>query len=194
VTRLERLRRVFFLFVAGSLLSFCGLTDAVEPAIKLGIEKRGDAFILDTVIDFPVSVRTAWDVLTDFDHMVGVLNGLTASKITKRNENTMVVQQSGVAKFGIFSYAFASEREIRLDPMKRIQATQLSGNAKQFVSDLELTPAGDKSQARYHAEVTPDSGIERTFGGSFIEHEVEEQFAAMVAEMTRRKMSGPENH
>jgi len=29
--------------------------------------------------------------------------------------------------------------------------------------------------------------IARTFGGSFIEHEITEQFSAMTEEMTRRK-------
>lgn len=70
---------------------------------------------------------------------------------------------------------------------KRILARQLSGNAKRFASELELSKTDNGSQARYHAEVTPDSGLARTFGGPFIQHEVEEQFTAMAAEMLRRQ-------
>ena len=179
--------RISHFLTAGMLLTFCCLAGAIEPAIQVAIEQRGDAFALDTIIDFPVPIRTAWDVLTDFDNMVGILSNLTVSKVTERRGNTLRVQQSGVAKFGIFSYSFTSEREVRLDPMNRIQARQLSGNARQFASDLELKRVGNNSQAHYHAEVTPDSGIALTFGGSFIKHEVEEQFAAMAAEMARRK-------
>ena len=179
--------RISHFLIVGVLPALCCLASAAEPAIQVAIERSGDAFILDTTIDFPAPLRTAWGVLTDFDNMVGILSNLTASKVTARDGNTLKVQQSGIAKFGIFSYAFASEREVILDPMKRIQARQLSGNTKQFASDLELKRVGNNSQAHYHAEVTPDSGIALTFGGSFIKHEVEEQFAAMVAEMSRRK-------
>ncbi len=157
-----------------------------EPGISVAVEKRGDAFIVDATIDFPVPPPMAWEVLTDFDNMIGILSNLSLSKITNRKGDTLIVQQEGKAKYGFFSYAFASEREIRLEPVKRILARQLAGNAKQFASELELSQNGNATQARYHAEVTPDSGIGRTFGGPFIQHEVEEQFAAMAAEMRRR--------
>ncbi len=77
--------------------------------------------------------------------------------------------------------------------MKRIQARQLTGNARSFVNELELAPAGENTLAHYHAEVTPDSSLALTFGSSFIKHEVEEQFTAMVVEMNRRKLSAPNN-
>lgn len=160
---------------------------AANPEVKVAIEKRGDAFIVDTTIDFAVPLRTAWEVFTDFDNMVGILSNLTMSKVTGRKGNTLIVEQEGKAKYGFFSYSFASEREIRLEPMKRIFARQLAGNAKRFASELELSPTESGTQARYHAEVAPDSGLARTFGGPFIQHEIEEQFTAMGAEMLRRK-------
>jgi carbon monoxide dehydrogenase subunit G len=183
--------RSYHFFTACILLMICCLAEAAEPAIQIAVEKRGDAFILDATINFPAPNRTAWEVLTDFDNMVSILSNLTTSKVTSRIENTLLVQQEGIARFGILSYAFSSEREIRLDPMKRIQARQLSGNAKHYFSELDLTPAGESTLARYHAEVTPESGLALIFGGSFIEHEVEEQFTAMAAEMSRRKATAP---
>ena len=160
---------------------------AADPEIKVVIEKRDDAFIVDTTVDFAVPLRMAWDVLTDFDNMASILSNLTSSKITARTGNTLIVKQEGKARYGPFSYAFASEREIRLEPKKRILARQLTGNAKRFSSELELSKTDGGTQAHYHAEVTPDSGFARAFGGSFIQHEVEEQFTAMAAEMLRRK-------
>ncbi|MBK7356107.1 SRPBCC family protein [Propionivibrio sp.] len=160
---------------------------AVEQDIVINIEKSGEAFIVETRFDVQVPLRTAWDVLTDFDHMTGILGNLSSSRIVRRDGNTLYVAQEGVARFGIFSYAFASEREIRLEPMKRILAKQLTGNAKRFESELQLTSEGTATQVHYRAEVVPDSGFARTFGGSFIKHEVGEQFTAMTAEMMRRK-------
>lgn len=181
--------RIFRHFAVSTvaLLILCSTAFAADPQIKVAVEKRGDAFIVDTTVDFAVPLRTAWNVLTDFDHMAGILNNLTSSTITARNGNSLIVKQEGKARYGLFSYSFASEREVRLEPKKRILARQLSGNAKRFASEQELSKTDNGSQARYHAEVTPDSGLARTFGGPFIQHEVEEQFTAMAAEMLRRQ-------
>jgi len=171
------------------LLCLCALTGTVcaaEPQVQVKVERSGDAFVIDATTDVPVPRRTAWDVLTDLDHMVGVISNLTSSKILTRNGNDLRVAQEGTAKFGIFTYSFVSEREIRLEPMKRIVARQVSGNARRFESVMELAREGGLTRLHYHAELVPDSGIARLFGGPFVEHEIEEELQALVAEMTRR--------
>ena len=180
------LPRLAACITASFLIFLSGVANGAEPVILVTVEKSGDAFIVDAALDFPVLLSKAWEVLTDFDHMVGILGNLTSSRITARNGNTLIVQQAGKASYGIFSYSFASEREIRLEPMKRIFARQLTGSARQFSSELELSASQGGTQVRYHAEVVPDSAIARKFGGPFIQHEVEEQFTAMAAEMNRR--------
>ena len=170
-----------------ALLLHSFAADAADPDWTITVDKRGSTFIVDAHLDFAAPLRTAWEVFTDFDHMTAILSNLTASRIVSRTANTLVVQQEGLARYGFFSYPFTSEREIRLEPMKRIVARQLSGNARSFSSELQLSPGGNGTEVRYHAEMVPDSGIARTFGGPFIRHEIEEQFNAMAAEMTRRK-------
>ena len=172
------------LSIALLLQSFAAV--AADPDWTVTVDKRGSTFVVDAHVDFPAPLRTAWEVLTDFDHMTAILSNLTASRIVSRTANTLVVQQEGLARYGFFSYPFTSEREIRLEPMKRIVARQLSGNARSFSSELQLSPGDNGTEVRYHAEMVPDSGIARTFGGPFIRHEIEEQFTALAAEMARR--------
>ena len=167
------------------LQSFAAL--AAAPEWLVTVDKRGKSFVVDASVDFPAPLRVVWDVLTDFDHMTAILSNLTTSQIVSRTDNTLQVRQEGVARYGIFSYPFASEREIRLEPMQRIVARQISGNAQSFVSELQLSPGSNGTEVRYHAEVVPSSGIARTFGGPFIKHETEEQFRAMAAEIARRQ-------
>ncbi len=168
------------------LLSLNCAAFGAGPEIMVNIEKRGDAFIVDSSFEVAVPLRTAWEVLTDFENMEKILSNLSKSTIISRSGNTMVVQQDGTARYGIFSYSFVSEREMKLEPMKRIHAHQLSGTAKRFDSLMELTPAGKSTAFTYHAEIFPDSGIARSFGAPFIQDEVEEQFKAMSAEMLKR--------
>jgi hypothetical protein len=169
------------------LLSMDLAAFAAEPEIQVAVEKSGEAFRVDATVIIPVPLLTAWDVLTDFNNMVGILSNLTSSKIIRRKGSSVFVLQEGVATYGFVSYPFASVREIRLEPMKRILATQLSGSAKRFESEMELTETGRGARIRYRAEIVPDSGIARAFGGPFIQHEVEEQFGLLATEMLRRK-------
>ena len=127
---MSALPRFIFTLTAIFLLVLSHVVSGVEPEIVINIERNGDAFIVDTKFDLPVPLRTAWEVLTDFDNMTGILSNLTSSKIVRRDGKILYVAQEGLARFGILSYAFASEREIRLEPMKRILARQITGNAE----------------------------------------------------------------
>lgn len=172
---------------AAWLLSLVCSAGHAGQEVVVRLQKNGEAFVVEVSIDLPVPLRTAWDVLTDFDNMAAIVSNLTSSKVIRRSGNTLHVVQEGAARYGIFSYSFASEREVRLEPMRRILARQVSGTAKRFESEMVLAASEHGTELRYHAEMVPDSGVARTFGGSFVAHEVEEQFSALAAEMVRRK-------
>ncbi len=169
------------------LLGMVGLSGAAEVEILVSVEKSGDTFIVNATGKLPVALRTAWDVLTDFDNMTTIMNNLIVSKITNRQGNTLTVHQEGKARYGVFSYAFESEREIRLEPRKRILSRQITGNARHFASEAELSAHSTGTRLHYRAEIIPDSGFGRLLGGPFIQHEIEEQLHAMAAEMVRRQ-------
>ena len=93
------------------LLIMCLAAFGAEPEILVAVEKSDDTFLVDATIVIPVPLRTAWEVLTDFNNMVGIMNNLTLSRIIRRKGSSVFVMQEGSAKFGIFSYSFASVRE-----------------------------------------------------------------------------------
>ena len=169
------------------LLTMAGQGCAAELEILVSVEKSGDTFIVSATGELPVPLRTVWDVLTDFDNMTAIMNNLIVSKVTNRQGNTLTVHQEGKARYGIFSYAFESEREIRLEPRKRILSRQITGNARHFASEAELSAHSTGTRLHYRAEIIPDSGLGRLFGGPFIQHEIEEQLHTMAAEMIRRQ-------
>ena len=160
-----------------------------EPKLTVQVEKPGAAFVVDASLDVPVPVETAWDVLTDFDHMTAFLTNLTLSKVASRNGHTLVIRQQGVAKYGLLALSFVSEREIRLEPMKRVVARGLSGTMKRMDSETDIVPLAQGALIKYHAELEPDSLLARVFGKSFVRHEVKEQFTALGNEMLRRYAS-----
>jgi uncharacterized membrane protein len=159
------------------------------PKVAVSVDRSGDAFIIDAAFEVEVPLATAWGVLTDFDNMTSILANLKSSKIISREGNTWKVKQEGAAKFGLFSFSFWSEREVRLEPMQRIMVKGLAGSVKRMSSETRLEARGPGVQIRYHAEVVPESFLARLFGGSFVRHEIGEQFRLMAREMLRRDSS-----
>lgn len=169
------------------LLSLCSTSVfALEPEVAVSVNQAGEAFVVDVALDVAVPLATAWEVMTDFDHMTTFLSNLTASRIVKRDGQTLTVRQEGVAKYGLFSYAFESEREIHLESLKHILVKQLSGTAKHFGSDARLNSTTRGTHVEYRAEIVPDSALARMFGAPIVRREVTEQFRAMAAEMLKR--------
>ena len=181
--------RILLLFAC--LLVTAGAS-AAEPRVQVGVTRSGEAFIVDATVDAPVLIATAWRTLTDFERMPAILTNLKSSRVTSRDENMLLVKQEGVARYGLFSFGFQSEREVRLVPMERIVSRNLSGTLKRMSSEsvLTQTDGGQSVQIRYHAEIVADSAMARMFGASFVRHETTEQFRSMVAEMTRRQAGG----
>lgn len=175
------------------VLLFGGNAFGAEPEVAVAVSEAGEAFVVEAMIRVPVTQRTAWEVLVDFDHMTGILNNLTSSRVARRDGDFLVVRQEGIARFGLFSYPFQVEREVRLEPMKRILTRNLSGSLKRMESEVRLIPAskGQLMQIAYRAEFVFDSLIAGLFGAAFLRHEVEEQFLLMTAEMKRREADLP---
>ena len=172
-------------FIAFTLCSTSAF--ALDPDIAVSVNLVGEAFIIDAKVDLMVPLRTAWEVLTDFDHMSAILGNLTSSKIIRREGQMLTVRQEGVAKAALFSIPFESEREIRLEPMKRILARQLTGTSKSMTSDARITTTEHGTHVDYRAEIVPDSVLARMFGASYMRSEIEGQFRAMSTEMQRRE-------
>lgn len=170
------------------LTSVIGGGAFAEQDVAVAVREVGDGFVVEATIKAPVSRQTAWEVLVDYDHMTTILSNLTASRVARRNGNTLIVRQEGVARFGLFSYPFQVEREIRLEPMQRILTKNLSGSLKRMESEVRLKPSGNGQPVviEYRAEFVFGSILAGLFAVSFLNHEVEEQFQSMLAEMKRR--------
>ena len=179
--------------IAFLVFLFGGVSSGAEPEVAIAVNEAGEAFVVEATIRVAVTQRTAWEVLVDYDHMTSILNNLTSSRVAGRDGDVLLVRQEGVARFGLFSYPFQFEREIRLEPMKRILTKNLSGSLKRMESEVRLLPAGkgQPMQIAYRAEFVFDLVIAGLFGASFLRHEVEEQFLLMAAEMKRREIGLP---
>jgi hypothetical protein len=138
---------------------------------------------------FPVAASPAVviDVLTDFNHMVGIVPNLESSQIVSRRGHVFVIKQRGRANFGPFSFPFESLRQIELLPDGRIIGTAISGSSKHLRSELRVQAADGGARIDYQIEVVPDRWVPSSIGVRFMRHEMAEQFSALIHEMERRQ-------
>ena len=152
------------------------------------VQRHGNAFSIDAVMHAPVPPATAWEVLTDFEHMPRYQSSLKSSQVLERGPQRVLVQQKGVARFGPFSNAFESVREMQLTPQRSIRAQQVSGSAlKQMASLMTLEPEEGGTRLTYRADIEPETALPPLVGPAMVQHETAAQFSAMVREMVRRQ-------
>jgi ribosome-associated toxin RatA of RatAB toxin-antitoxin module len=128
-------------------------------------------------------------VLTDFDHMAQWVPNVAESKVLKRDDNSVTIEQHGVAKYGALSFPYTTERKIEMKPMGSIDSLQTKGSLRRVASTLQLQPEGKGTRLTYHLELEPSLLASALLSKDFLQHEVGEQFTAIIAEMVRRAPS-----
>ncbi|MEO8344667.1 MAG: SRPBCC family protein [Betaproteobacteria bacterium] len=159
---------------------------ADSPIRSLDVAFEGDAYIVNAVFFAPASQTVAWDVLTDFENLAKWVPNVTESKVIKRTDTSVFVEQRGVARYGAASFPYTTERRIDLKPPAGIKTAQLKGNMRRVESAIMLEPDGQGTRIVYHLEIVPSTFAGAVMSKKFVEHEVGEQFSAIVGEMTRR--------
>jgi carbon monoxide dehydrogenase subunit G len=169
-------------------LALCGnVAFALDaPLQSLDVNHDTDAYVINAVIFAPVPQAVAWDVLTDFDNMAKWVPNVADSKAIKREENWVIVEQHGIARYGAASIPYTTERRIDMKSPTNIKTVQIKGNMRRVESTLLIQPDGMGTRIVYHAEIVPSLLASAIMSKPFVEHEVVDQFAAIVGEMTRR--------
>ena len=103
-----------------------------------------------------------------------------------RVRHIVTIEQHGVAKFGLASFSYVSVRHLEPDPPRTIRSTQVKGNMRRLESLMTLAPDGDGTKLVYHLEMVPGALAATVMSKEFLEHELREQFSAIIEEMARR--------
>ncbi len=156
------------------------------PVRSVTVTHAGGTYFCDAVLFAPVPQPLAFDVLTDVDHMVDWVPNLRQSRVLGREGNVVLIEQVGLAQFGWLSFNFRTERRLVLSRPTTIDAVQLRGSATRYNSSLRLTPEAGGTRLDYHAEFEPGLLASIVLSREFMEHEIAEQFTAMIQEMVRR--------
>jgi ribosome-associated toxin RatA of RatAB toxin-antitoxin module len=179
-------RNAWVCLLATMLLAGSPTFAADSPIRSIDVAYDGDTYVLNAVMFAPVAQSIAWDVLTDFDHMAQWVPNVSESKVLKREDTTVTIEQRGVAKYGAISFPYTTERKIELKPQGSINSTQLKGSLRRVVSTMVIEPDGKGTRLTYHLEIVPSLLASALLSKDFLQHELGEQFGAIIGEMVRR--------
>ncbi len=169
-----------------ALLSPASQAAVESPVRSISVTSVGAVYVCDAVMFAPVPPAVAWEVLIDFEHMAEWVPNVRTSRVLKRESDSATIEQRGTARFGVANFAYTTERRIEMNKPVAIRSTQIKGSLRRVESLMTLEPDGKGTGLNYHLEVVPGLLARAVMSRSFLEHEIAEQFGAIVAEMTRR--------
>lgn len=138
-------------------------------------------------IDAPLAV--IWTTLTDYEKLPEFVPGLKKSRVASRNGSTAVVEQSGEARFLMFSFPIDVVLEAVEKPPSSIRVRALSGTLRYLEGgyDVEAEPESGKFILRWVGTIAPDVSLPPLFGEVVMRMSIEDQFTGMVREIDRRE-------
>jgi hypothetical protein len=151
------------------------------------VERDGDRFTVQARATLDVPVALVWEVLTDYENLPRFIPGLAASTVRLRAGNRALLDQKAEAGF-LFFFTFPIEvrLEVLESPHAWITARAVAGNLRSMAGRYDLEPGAGGVRLRYAGQFVPDFALPPLIGTLALRGMVEDQFAAMVAEIERR--------
>ena len=162
-----------------------GLIYAADD-LAVHVERNGRSFAVQAGATVAAPLSLVWEVLTDYDNLARFIPGIAESVVQQRATNRLLVEQRGEARFLVFSYPIQVRLEVLESPRERIVSRAVAGNLKRMSGRYDLKAENGGIRLRYTGELEPDFRLPPIIGTLAVRNMVEEQFAAMVAEIERR--------
>lgn len=174
------------LLIAALMLTLQGHAAGESPVCSVNVAYDGKVYVCDALMLAPVPTAVAWEVLTDFEHMAQWVPNVRDSRVLKRENNLATVEQHGLARFGALGFPYTTTRRIEMSWPVAVRSTQIEGSLRRFESLMTLEADEKGTRLTYHLEMVPGFVAGAVLSRNFLEHELAEQFAAIIGEMTRR--------
>jgi len=162
--------------------------------LQIEAQREGTSVEIKAHAELAAPLAIAWQVLTDYERLPAFIPGLAKSVVRERLGDTLLVEQSGEARFLIFSFPIEVRYEVTERPQQSIESRAVAGNLRRMNGRYDLE-AGEEPltvRLRYHGLIEPDFNLPPLVGVAALRGMAAEQFAAMVAEIERRAAEAAE--
>ena len=170
------------------LFFFSAATCAAED-VAVEALRKGEFIEVQAYATVDASLSVVWTTLTDYDRLPEFIPGLRKSKVIGRRGTTVIVEQSGEARFLLFTFPIDVTLEAVERPPSSIHVRALSGNFRHFEGAYHVEPdaASGKIVLRWIGSIIPDVSLPPLIGEVVMRMRIEDQFIGMVREIERRE-------
>jgi ribosome-associated toxin RatA of RatAB toxin-antitoxin module len=173
------------------LLMFATAASHAAGEIKVDASRRGEFIDVRAYAAIEASLSVIWTTLTDYERLPEFIPGLRRSKVTARRGGTVIVEQSGEARFLMFTFPIEVTLEAVEKPPSSIRVRAIAGNLRHFVGGykVEADPGGAGIVLRWEGTIIPEVSLPPLIGEVVMRMRIEDQFTGMVREIERREQA-----
>jgi ribosome-associated toxin RatA of RatAB toxin-antitoxin module len=165
------------------------LTAWAAEDLSVEAVRKGEFIEVRAQTTVDASLAVIWSTLTDYERLPEFIPGLKKSRVVSRKGATVVVEQSGEARFLVFSFPIDVTLESQERPPAAIHVRALSGTLRFFEGGYQIVPqsGGGKVLLRWEGSIIPDASFPPLIGEVVMRMRIEDQFIGMVREIERRE-------
>ncbi len=162
----------------------CLLASAAYADAEVQVEADANVVHISAQVATGVDRKTAWQVLTDYDHWAEFVPGLLVSRVVSRPGEPLLVEQRGripwLPNFPLVVIAAVEET-----PYKSLRFQRIAGNLKAMDGEWQIQ---GKSRVRliYRSTVEPGFPLPPQMSIEIFRQDAKVRLEAMAQEMARR--------
>lgn len=160
--------------------------------VHVEAERVGDGVEVRARALLAAPAALVWQVLTDYERLPGFIPGIAKSVVRGRRGNELTLEQTGEARFLVFSFPIEVVYEVVESPPASVASRSIAGNLKRMNGRYDIQAQGEAANGhslvllRYSGVIEPDFNLPPLVGTAALRSMADEQFTAMVAEIERR--------
>jgi len=163
------------------------LSGAVCAEQTVDVDRDGKVFRIHVETPVAADVHTAWQVLTDYDHLADFVPDMQESHALRIPGQPLRLEQKGEGRALLFSTAIDIVFEIEETPPEQIAFRAVAGNMKQMNGKWRIVPLQQEINLVYEAELEPDFWVPPLIGKALVRRNALRQIGGVVAEILKRQ-------
>jgi hypothetical protein len=149
------------------------------------VESKETTLYVQADIDTTVDSKTAWAVLTDYDHWTDFIPDLVVSRVISRPGDPLQLEQRARVP-SMPNFPVVMILQVEETPLKRIRFYRTAGNVLSFAGEWLIEGKSRKVRLVYRAVVMPGFPMPPQASMEIFRSDAKVRMEAMAQEMARR--------
>lgn len=149
------------------------------------VENKGTTLYVQADIDTTADRKTAWAVLSDYDHWTEFIPDLVVSRVISRPGDPLQVEQRGRIPT-MPNFPVVMILQVEETPSERIRFYRTAGNVQSFAGEWLIEGKPEKARLVYRAVVMPGFPMPPQVSMEIFRDDAKKRMEAMAQEMARR--------